>query len=81
MKGLPIVGVSIPDTITDETERATAFGEAVKKRASQLKGLARRMTKANPSLAFIVAPTTSSGKPNSGKPVVGIWRVEALAAV
>jgi hypothetical protein len=59
------VAVSIPDSITDPTEREKALKEEARKTSNRLSGIARRVAGADPSANFALR-TRNAGQEGGG---------------
>lgn len=71
-----LVGVTVPDTIKDEGERAKAFKEEARKTSNRISGAIRRFRKQNAGTDFAIR-TVNDDKMGRG---VRVWRVEAEAS-
>lgn len=71
-----LVGVTVPDTIKDEAERAKAFKEEARKASNRISGAIRRFRKQNAGMDYAIR-TVNDDKMGRG---VRVWRVEPEAA-
>jgi hypothetical protein len=86
MKALPLgstpetvasffVPATVPNTITDPAEKAKALRDEARKISNRISGISRRLTKADPTLAFALRTKEENG--NVG---VRVYRVAPAAA-
>jgi hypothetical protein len=71
-----LVGVTVPDTIKDDAERAKAFKEEARKASNRISGAIRRFRKNNEGYDFAIR-TVNDDKLGHG---VRVWRAEQEAA-
>lgn len=71
-----LVGVTVPDTIKDDAERAKAFKEEARKASNRISGAIRRFRKQNAGTDFAIRTVNDD---NMGRGV-RVWRVRAEAA-